>query len=80
MSYDLGEALARISDAFRILIDALSKSFYPLYLAKLKADQNAMIAASPCSGRVKHLARYAKKRRVRKKNLNRIRKENPPSK
>ena len=73
----IAKSLQEVQKAFYELAKLTIEALHSFAFAMEKYEQNRMIETSLCSGRVKHLARYAKKRRVRKKNLNRIRKKSP---
>lgn len=75
MGEKYGEIVARFREAMSHVFDCL---FEPLQeFVKLIVDgfifDGFIIDIAPVSGRVKHLARHAKKYRTRKKNRNRIR-------
>ena len=70
MGEKYGEIVARFREVMSHVFDCL---FEPLQdFVKLIVD-GFIIDIAPVSGRVKHLARHAKKYRTRKKNRNRIR-------
>lgn len=71
------EAIAGAVDGLAESLRAIvaSPAIRQLCRACEKVEQTYMIENSHCSGRVKHLARHAKKRRVRKKNMDKIRRE-----
>ena len=64
-----GEIVARFREVMSHVFDCL---FEPLQ-GFVKLIDGFIIDIAPVSGRVKHLARHAKKYRTRKKNRNRIR-------
>ncbi|MBQ8079633.1 MAG: hypothetical protein IJ236_06745 [Oscillospiraceae bacterium] len=69
MGEKYGEIVARFREVMSHVFDCL---FEPLQ-GFVKLIDGFIIDIAPVSGRVKHLARHAKKYRTRKKNRNRIR-------
>lgn len=70
---DMGKAFADILTDFLNSIDRRTMRRVIRMYKQLEAREE--VRNSTASGRVRHLALYAKKRRVRNKNLNRIRRE-----
>lgn len=69
------KAAEMVADALRKFVDSVQYHFCKTlseFLCRLLKTVDDMIMEAAVSGRVKHLAQYAKKRRIRKKNMNRI--------
>lgn len=76
MSYEATmEAVELVAEAFRKFVKSVEYHFCKTtseFLCGFLKTADNLLEQAQISGRVKHLAQHAKKRRVRKKNMNRI--------
>lgn len=74
--YGLSEATEQLIKAFQKFGEELTKTLAPILEGFIKlVNQYGVVSLENADPKLKHLALYSKKARVRKKNLNRIIKE-----